>query len=450
MSKEARDPAVGGKARCGKQAGAVDRAEAVARVQARGWKEEITPATRLVGLTLLGRVVRQLCAAGVQKIDLRTGRDGPPKHDGPTAPQDDDEAMRRVRREFPPSVGMVTTSAPDIVIDGCNLYDVEAIEAALAQAAHETCGRFEKENPVEVKPRLVLNRAADLPRARKLIWGQAGKSVAHDGLVAYYVGRPLGRLLSRLLVSTSVTPNAVTLASLGIGLIGAGLAAQGGRWFLTLGAFLYWFGMVIDCVDGDLARVRLEGSRLGQWLDTVADDISTAAITLGFGLGLARQTGALFYAWAGPIGFAAITVSAAYVYRGLLKYRLPIDTARYPWFFLGRQGLVAQENEHGGGLSVVTFLIRRDFSSAALTVLAAFGLAWLAFDILFVGACATALLAGIDAIVKAPEKPWGGAGEKPAKCSGRPCSSPSAGQDRAGKPPETKHNTNGQTVGSQQ
>lgn len=365
------------------------------------------PDTKLAGLTLLGRLLRQLEQAGYDlatvetgdaRIDVERVLDEVP--DGLSVEVRERGASRRrararsgrAGRAGPSgSVGSVGSSGGEIRLRGAALYETGSLERALVEAGRVGSAR--------VEPWCEPRDQDDLAEASRRIWGEAGKSVAHDGLVAYYVGRPLGRLFSRALVWTPVTPNQVTVASMLIGVAGAALAALGGRWWLTAGAFLYWFGMVVDCVDGDLARVRIEGSRAGQWLDTIADDVSTAAITLGFGLGLYRQTSSPVWAWAGLAGAICVALSAAHVYRGLIRYDLPIDTAKYPWFFLGEQGVVFEE-ESGSKWGLLAFAVRRDFSSAVYVVVSGAGLPWVAFVFMALGAVVAAGLAAVDFIVK--------------------------------------------------
>jgi len=103
---------------------------------------------------------------------------------------------------------------------------------------------------------------------------------------------PFERLLSRAVMSAlplvprTVTPNQVTVAS---GLAGAlgGLfyvLADGGRaWLLAaLGAIL--FHLVLDVLDGCIARARDMRSDLGYFLDQFLDLMAFVALVVGIGL----------------------------------------------------------------------------------------------------------------------------------------------------------------------
>jgi phosphatidylglycerophosphate synthase len=61
-----------------------------------------------------------------------------------------------------------------------------------------------------------------------------------------------------------ITPNLISFASIASGV---GSAAAFASTQFILGALLYQLRFLLDCVDGKLARVRGQGSRLGWYLD---------------------------------------------------------------------------------------------------------------------------------------------------------------------------------------
>ncbi len=328
------------------------------------WDRPVTPGARVAGLSLFGRLCRQLGRSGVGRVQVWTED---PEHVRALLP----ECPRGLEVEIRALSQGGEASPGDGLLDASCLYDSVSLAEWVASGAAG--------GPPE--PLVRPGAPADLDRMARLVWGTANKSIAHDGVVAYFLGRPVARLFSKLLVGTAVTPNQVTVASLLVGLAAAWVAAQGTRWCFVLGAFLYWFGMVVDCIDGDLARVRLEGSRLGQWLDTVADDLSTAAFAVGMGFGLARAGAGLPWAWVGlgpktwawfgAAGGLGVVLGQLHVYRGLVRLGLPADTALYPWFFLGESGAVPEGWSVG---TVLSQLVRRDTSSFLYILLCLAGL----------------------------------------------------------------------------
>ena len=97
--------------------------------------------------------------------------------------------------------------------------------------------------------------------------------------------RPLGFLWAKLFAKLGVSPNAITVASIFMGVAGGALLYFG----QPLWAWLNWIGMLLitwadtfDSADGQLARMTQQYSRMGRILDGVSGDFWFAAI--GFAL----------------------------------------------------------------------------------------------------------------------------------------------------------------------
>lgn len=105
-----------------------------------------------------------------------------------------------------------------------------------------------------------------------------------DGQVDTYFNRKVSRPITRWLLRTPLTPNHVTLLSGLVGILGALCFVPGGYWGPVLGALLLQFSVVLDCCDGEIARVKFMESPLGDWLDIVCDTIVSIAIFLGIGI----------------------------------------------------------------------------------------------------------------------------------------------------------------------
>ncbi|SDG44907.1 CDP-diacylglycerol--glycerol-3-phosphate 3-phosphatidyltransferase [Limimonas halophila] len=103
------------------------------------------------------------------------------------------------------------------------------------------------------------------------------------------VARPLARLLLRW----SVTPNTITLVALALSLASAGLILA--EQPLAAGVVLF-VGGALDLLDGTLARLGHQESRMGAFLDStldrVAEGVVYAALAAVFaGAGLALEAG---------------------------------------------------------------------------------------------------------------------------------------------------------------
>jgi hypothetical protein len=114
---------------------------------------------------------------------------------------------------------------------------------------------------------------------------------ASDGFFSVLVLRRLSKPLTWLAVRVGATPNQVTLASFAIGLLAAYFFAQGDFWSLIVGAVLLQVSIVVDCVDGELARYTRQFSELGAWLDAITDRVKEYAVFLGLAYGAFVQNG---------------------------------------------------------------------------------------------------------------------------------------------------------------
>jgi phosphatidylglycerophosphate synthase len=97
--------------------------------------------------------------------------------------------------------------------------------------------------------------------------------------------RPLAFLLVKTVYRTNITPNQLTLFAVLVGMIGAVFYAKGSPDHFTLGAIFFMLYNIIDCSDGQLARIKKNGSNAGRIIDGLADYITTAAIFIAIGIG---------------------------------------------------------------------------------------------------------------------------------------------------------------------
>lgn len=181
-----------------------------------------------------------------------------------------------------------------------------------------------------------------------------------DGWTSRYLNRYISLFLSRLLVKTPLKPNQVSVGILGIGVAGAVTAAQGTYGALALGAFLFQAQSVLDGCDGEMSRVSHRGSRMGEWLDTIGDDLTNYGFFGGAGLGLYRYTGHAIYLIAGAICVLCGVIASGLEYRYLIKIGSG-DLLKYP---------LSQASSGGGKLAFLAPLFKRD-TFVFITLLAA-------------------------------------------------------------------------------
>jgi hypothetical protein len=108
---------------------------------------------------------------------------------------------------------------------------------------------------------------------------------ANDGFFSVFFLRRVSKLLTWAAVKIGATPNQVTIASFAIGLYAAFLFAQGDTGSLIGGAILLQVSIIVDCVDGEIARYTRKFSELGAWLDAITDRVKEYAVFLGLAYG---------------------------------------------------------------------------------------------------------------------------------------------------------------------
>ena len=141
-----------------------------------------------------------------------------------------------------------------------------------------------------------------------------------DGLVAYFINRPCSLRISKHLANTGITPNMVSAFGLIVGLVTAGLMFLGIPTYMVIAVLLWQFASMVDGIDGELARMRMNPSHSGEWFDTVADDITNIAFLFGFGHGISKLNDGneiLFYIASGVCILMVIVV--CWFYREFVK-----------------------------------------------------------------------------------------------------------------------------------
>ncbi|MCX6562747.1 MAG: CDP-alcohol phosphatidyltransferase family protein [Candidatus Aminicenantes bacterium] len=112
------------------------------------------------------------------------------------------------------------------------------------------------------------------------------KRLEVEELPDLFLFRPLAFVLVKGIYRTNITPNQITMVSLLVGILAGVSFGFGRRSTILLGGLLYGFSIVLDCADGQLARLKKNGTRLGRILDGLIDYIVSVAVYLGIGIGL--------------------------------------------------------------------------------------------------------------------------------------------------------------------
>src|SRR5262249_11756696 len=111
-----------------------------------------------------------------------------------------------------------------------------------------------------------------------------------DSYLAAVVDRRLSRPVTRWLPGKPwVSPSRVTGLSLAVGLLGAAGLMTTGYGTRLAAVLCLLVSIVLDCVDGEIARARFEQSAAGARLDVIGDYLVNLSVFVGLAIGLARD-----------------------------------------------------------------------------------------------------------------------------------------------------------------
>lgn len=120
---------------------------------------------------------------------------------------------------------------------------------------------------------LRLRHALQKPKSQENFW-------------AWHFTRRGSIYLTVLLSRTRITPNQVTVASIWSGVLGGVLWGAGTHWSFLVGALSLQTMYLLDCVDGELARIKNLQSPKGAYLDLLGHYLVDYCMIMGMGIGL--------------------------------------------------------------------------------------------------------------------------------------------------------------------
>ncbi|MFQ5797068.1 MAG: CDP-alcohol phosphatidyltransferase family protein [Bacteroidota bacterium] len=115
------------------------------------------------------------------------------------------------------------------------------------------------------------------------------KSLEVEETIDLYFFRPLGYFFARVCQKLGVMPNAVTVASIVLGVLAGHLFYYQSLTINIVGIALFLLADVFDSADGQLARMNGASSKFGRILDGVAGNLIFASIYVHFCLRLLEQ-----------------------------------------------------------------------------------------------------------------------------------------------------------------
>jgi len=205
-----------------------------------------------------------------------------------------------------------------------------------------------------------------------------------DGIFAR-TNRRISIPISRWLIKYPITPNMVTYFTLGVSIAAGVFYGLGGYWNMLVGAILSLWASILDGCDGEVARIKLQYSDFGCWLDSVCDYLSYFSIFTGMAVGFARHTGNrayLMWGWALLFG-AVFTVILAMIGRRRLSGDRPEQ-------YLKKWQEQAERRASSNPIMYIgrytEFMVRRCFLPYPFLVFAIFNITQVGFFLATIGA----------------------------------------------------------------
>lgn len=128
-----------------------------------------------------------------------------------------------------------------------------------------------------------------------------------------WICRPPAALVVYLLRNTRATPNQVTFASFFVAAVSGAMFVLGPGYAWGLAAALVFeLAFVLDCADGQLARLRQRSSPLGHLLDFLMDEIKAMLVYGCVTIRLWRESGDELYLLCGIAGLFALASSLSF------------------------------------------------------------------------------------------------------------------------------------------
>jgi hypothetical protein len=122
-----------------------------------------------------------------------------------------------------------------------------------------------------------------------------------------FAARPVAAVLLVPLAKSRITPNQVTFLSLAVFVAAmAMLALERGHLALVGAALVLELSYVLDCVDGQLARLKQKSSPVGAHLDFLMDELKAFLLVAATGVRLWRTDGHEFWLLEGLTGLVVV------------------------------------------------------------------------------------------------------------------------------------------------
>jgi phosphatidylglycerophosphate synthase len=221
-------------------------------------------------------------------------------------------ALTAVLAASPPAVlaASLDDGAPTVAADAATTATLTAALRNATPLGEELAHALKSREATPVAPEAWHARVRDGRSARAAedrLFGGLGSDI--DTRLDRALHRRLSRHVTRAAIALGISPNQISVASLLVGLLAVWCVWNAGAGGALAGLIVYVAAVVLDHADGEVARLTLAESRLGEWLDIAVDTIVHAALVIA--MGVTAQSVAGGGAVLGLVGALGIVASAA-------------------------------------------------------------------------------------------------------------------------------------------
>jgi phosphatidylglycerophosphate synthase len=127
----------------------------------------------------------------------------------------------------------------------------------------------------------------------KVLEGYTPEKKARDriNLYVFYVMRALSLRMTPLFLKFKVSANQVSGIGIVVGIVGALFIAIGNYWVVIVGLILMQLWLLLDCVDGNIARFRHKFTSLGAFLEDLASGLFPPLLFSSVGVAASKMPG---------------------------------------------------------------------------------------------------------------------------------------------------------------
>lgn len=316
----------------------------------------IDPLIKICGLSLIERSVLAAHSKGIKKFDIVLSRDDP-------RIKDHILLSKRISH-ISDNIEINYANKPDpqarLVVGSSYIFHPNLLNSTervvLTSDDHASLSR------IEIPYLFRLKDGGMVKEAEYRILNSCRKD--NDGVIARYIDRYISIFISRFLCKTTITPNQVSVLVFLMGVISFFFMIKGSFLYLLIGVLFYKFSQTIDGCDGEIAKSKFQTSRLGEWMDTLFDNLATVMFLSAISILLYRQEPVQCNVYLGILAVGSYLLCILSMFSVLLiKYK-------------GKGSLVVINDgiQKNIFLTVIAYLMKRDLFSVIFIVLVLFGL----------------------------------------------------------------------------